>query len=64
MRGTNRVSFLFEIDGIKIRVNTFISNQRWKMNDEHVLTGISKADMWGQVLAEAKEAAELRHGTD
>ena len=64
MRGTSRVSFLFLIDGIKIRVNTFTSNQRWKMNDEHVLTGISKADMWVQVLAEAKEAAELRHGTD
>lgn len=64
LRGTSRVSFLFLIDGIKIRVNTFTSNQRWKMNDEHVLTGISKADMWVQVLAEAKEAAELRHGTD
>ena len=33
------------------------------MNDEHVLTGISKADMWVQVLAEAKEASELRNGT-
>ena len=64
LRGTSRVSFLFLIDGIKIRVNTFTSNQRWKMNDEHVLTGISKADMWVQVLAEAKEAAELRHGID
>lgn len=63
LRGTSRVSFLFLIDGIKIRVNTFTSNQRWKMNDEHVLTGISKADMWVQVLAEAKEASELRNGT-
>ncbi len=58
MRGTNRVSFLFVIDGVQVRVNTFTSNQRWKMNDEHVLTGISKADMWVQVLAAAKEAAE------
>ena len=62
MRGTSRVSFLFLIDGIKIRVNTFTSNQRWKMNDEHVLTGISKADMWVQVLMDAKEAAEYGHG--
>lgn len=54
MRGTNRVSFLFEIDGIKIRVNTFISNQRWKMNDEKVLEGISKADLWVHVLEEAQ----------
>lgn len=64
LRGTSRVSFLFVVDGVRFRVNTFTSNQRWKMNDEHVLTGISKADMWVQVLAEAKEAAELRHGMD
>lgn len=55
MRGTSRVSFLFEIDGIKIRVNTFISNQRWKMNDEKVLEGISKADLWVHVLEEAQQ---------
>lgn len=55
MRGTSRVSFLFEIDGIKIRVNTFISNQRWKMNDEKVLEGISKADLWVQVLDAARQ---------
>ncbi len=55
MRGTSRVSFLFEIDGIKIRVNTFISNQRWKMNDEKVLEGISKADLWVQVLEQARQ---------
>lgn len=54
MRGTSRVSFLFEIDGIKVRVNTFISNQRWKMNDEKVLEGISKADLWVQVLDQAR----------
>ena len=54
MRGTSRVSFLFEIDGITIRVNTFISNQRWKMNDEKVLEGISKADLWVQVLEQAR----------
>lgn len=58
MRGTSRVSFLFLIDGVQVRVDTFTSNQRWKMNDEHVLTGISKADMWVQVLAAAREAAE------
>lgn len=56
MRGTSRVSFLFELDGITIRVNTFISNQRWKLNDEKVLEGISKADLWVHVLDQAREA--------
>ena len=56
MRGTSRVSFLSEIDGVTVRVNTFISNQRWKLNDERVLEGISKADLWVQVLDEAREA--------
>lgn len=55
LRGTSRVSFLFEIDGVKLRVNTFISKQRWKLNDGKVLEGISKADMWVQVLEQAKE---------
>lgn len=58
MRGTSRVSFLFEVDGIRIRVNTFISNQRWKMNDEKVLEGISKADLWVHVLEEASRQEE------
>jgi len=55
LRGTSRVSFLFELDGIKIRVNTFISNQRWKMDDAKVLEGISKADLWVQVLDQARQ---------
>ena len=64
-RGTSRVSFLFEIDGIKIRVNTFISNQRWKMNDAKVLEGISKADLWVQTLGQAAgQTAGGGNGTD
>ena len=55
LRGTSRVSFLFEVDGIKIRVNTFTSNQRWKMEDPKVLEGISKADRWVQVLEAARQ---------
>lgn len=54
LEGSSRVSFLFEIDGIKIRVNTFTSNQRWKMDSDYILTGISKADMMVKVLEEAK----------
>ena len=57
MRGTSRVSFLFLIDGVKIRVNTFISNQRWKMDDPKILEAVSKADMMVQVLDAAKQAS-------
>ena len=65
-RGTSRVSFLFLLDGIKIRVNTFTSNRRWKMNDRRVLEGISKADRWVEVLdyARQRQGAEVRHGAD
>lgn len=54
LRGTSRVSFLFEIDGATVRVNTFLSNQRWRMDEDKVLEGISKADMWVQVLDQAR----------
>ena len=50
MEGSSRVSFLFLIDGIKIRVNTFTSNKRWRMDSDYILTGISKADMMVEVL--------------
>lgn len=55
LRGTNRVSFLFMVDGVKVRVNTFISNQRWKLTEGKVLEGISKADLWVQVLDQARQ---------
>ena len=55
LRGTSRVSFLFQVDGVKIRVDTFTSNQRWKMEDPKVLEGISKADRWVQVLEAARQ---------
>lgn len=55
MTGSSRVSFLFTVDNIRIRVNTFTSNKRWRMDSEYILTGISKADMMANVLTEAKE---------
>lgn len=58
MRGTSRVSFLFLIDNVKVRVNTFTSNQRWKMDDPKILEAVSKADMMVQVLDAAKQASE------
>lgn len=57
LRGTNRVSFLFIVDGVKVRVNTFTSNQRWKMDDPKILEAISKADMMIQVLDAARQSA-------
>ena len=54
LRGTSRVSFLFLIDSIKVRVNTFTSNQRWRMDDPKILEAVSKADMMVGVLEEAR----------
>lgn len=56
MRGSSRVSFLFTVDGTKVRVNTFTSNKRWRMDSDYILTGISKADAMVEVL----EAAQKR----
>lgn len=53
MEGSSRVSFLFIVDGVKIRVNTFTSNQRFRMDSEYILTGISKADMMVNMLTNA-----------
>ena len=54
LRGSSRVSFLFMLDGVKIRVNTFVSNRKWKMTDDKILEGISKADMWVHILDRAR----------
>lgn len=56
--GTSRVSFLFIVDGIKIRVNTFISNRTWSMKSNNVLEAISKADMMASALNTAAQAAQ------
>ena len=58
MAGSSRVSFLFDVDGVKIRVNTFTSNQRWRMDSNYILTGISKADMMVKILEEARNKVE------
>lgn len=54
LAGSSRVSFLFIVDDVKVRINTFVSNQRWRMDSDYILTGISKADMMAKVLEEAK----------
>ena len=53
--GSGRVSFLFSMDNTKVRVNTFTSNTRWRMDSEQILTGISKADKMVEVLEEARK---------
>lgn len=55
--GTSRVSFLFIIDGIKIRVNTFISNKIWSMKSSQVLEALSKADMMVETLKASAQTA-------
>lgn len=59
LRSTSRVSFFFEVDGVRVRVNTFLSNQRWRMDDDRVLEGISKADQWVQVLEQARQEVSV-----
>lgn len=54
MEGSSQVSFLFTIDDIKVRIYTFTSNQRFRMDTDYILTGISKADMMVKVLESAR----------
>ena len=58
MGGTRRVSFLFIVDGVKVRVNTFTSNRTWSMKSNYVLEAISKADMMIECLQAAYRAAQ------
>ena len=57
MRGSSQVSFLFQVDSAKVRVYTFTSNRRWRMDSDYILTGISKADKMVAVLEAAKSKA-------
>ena len=58
MKGSSRVSFIFIVDGIKIRVDTFTSNQRQRMDSDYILTGISKADLMVKMLAQAHDISK------
>lgn len=53
LAGSSRVSFLFNVEGTRVRVNTFTSNRRWRMDSDYILTGISKADVMAETLAAA-----------
>ncbi len=55
MKGSSQVSFLFQVDGsVTVRVYTFTSNRRWRMDSDYILTGISKADKMTEVLEYAR----------
>ena len=54
LQGSSRVRFLFTVDGVKVAVNTFTSNRRWRMDSDYILTGISKADVMVETLSAAK----------
>lgn len=60
MEGSSRVSFLFIVDDIKVRVDTFTSNQRFRMDSDYILKGISKADMMVEVIEMAKTKAQKK----
>jgi len=53
LEGSSRVSFLFTVEGIHVRVNTFTSNKRWRMDSDYILTGVSKADVMVEALTAA-----------
>ncbi len=58
MEGSSQVSFLFTVDDVRVRVYTFRSNQRFRMDDKYILTGISKADVMLKSLNEARANAK------
>lgn len=58
MRGSSCVRFCFELDGVTVKVNTFTSNKRWRMDSNYILTGISKADMMVNVINSAKQGQQ------
>lgn len=65
MEGSSRVSFLFTIDNnINVRVNTFMSNQRFNMNDNRIQTGIAKAEHMVRCIDEARANADKLNRTN
>ena len=48
--GTRKVSFLLMVNGVKVRVPTFVAPQRYSMVSDEVLTGISKADVMVEAI--------------
>lgn len=57
MEGSSYVSFLFKVDNVKVRVYTFTSNRRWRMDSDYIVKGISKAEMMVNVIETARSNA-------
>ncbi len=49
------MSLFFVVDGVRIRVDTFASNKRWRMDSDYIRTGISKAERMVGVLEDARK---------
>lgn len=58
LEGSYRVRFIFVIDNNKISVDTFTSNQKFRMDSDYILTGISKADLMVKTIEEAKKVSK------
>lgn len=55
--GTSYVYFEFFYNKKRTRVPTFTSNQAFSMNSSEVITAISKADAYCEILENAKNTA-------
>lgn len=58
LEGSQRVGFILIVDGIKVRIDTFVSNQRFKMDDQRITRGIAKANIVVQAVEKAKRSTK------
>ncbi|MDO5156312.1 MAG: hypothetical protein Q4D51_10135 [Eubacteriales bacterium] len=52
--GTTQVYFQFAYNKVNMRIPTFMSNQAFSLTSEKVLTGISKADTYCEIIKRAQ----------
>lgn len=55
MQGSRKVSVVFVIDGVKVKIPVFYSLQRYSMDSNEVLTGICKADVLCEALNKVRK---------
>lgn len=54
--GTRYVYFSFKCDGVNFKVPTFTADTTYSLNSSQVLEGISKADMFADILKKAAKS--------
>lgn len=52
---TSNIKFIVVINGVKLKIPTFVSNRFYSRTHEKVVTGINKADTYVEALLAAKE---------